>query len=154
MKMRTVHSLTSGMTRWQINAVMESGTHVEQNGKIEMQLGQISCVYNPRDLTESLISAVSIATTYCEDIDKHNKARKLSSIISNDQHSAATPKDLARLWNIGLQTTKDTIRVTMQKRTRTEIHPMTRRVRVDHLHLHCQQLRGTWYTDTLLSKVK
>jgi hypothetical protein len=31
---------------------------------------------------------------------------------------------------------------------------MTRQVRVDHLHLHRQQLRGTWYADTLLSKVK
>jgi hypothetical protein len=34
------------------------------------------------------------------------------------------------------------------------IHPMTRRVRVDHLHLHHPRLRGTWYADTLLSKVK
>ena len=85
MEMRTVHSLTSGMTRRQINAVMESGTHAERNGEIEMQLGRISCVYNPRDLAESLISAVSIATTYREDIDKQNEARKLSSIISNDR---------------------------------------------------------------------
>jgi hypothetical protein len=46
MEMRTIHSLTSGMTRRQINAIMESGTHVKQNGEIEMQLGQISCVYN------------------------------------------------------------------------------------------------------------
>jgi hypothetical protein len=133
---------------------MESGTHVEQNGKIEMQLGQISCVYNPRDLTDSLILAISIATTYREDIDKQNEARKLSSIISNNLHSAATPKDLARLWNIGLQTAKDTVCVTTQKGIRTAIHPMTRRVQVDHLHLHHQQLRGTRYTDTLLSKVK
>jgi hypothetical protein len=27
-------------------------------------------------------------------------------------------------------------------------------MRVDHLHLHWQQLRGTWKTDTLLLKVK
>jgi hypothetical protein len=105
---------------------MESGTHVKWNSKIEMQLGQISCVYNPRDLAESLISAVSIAMTYRKDIDKQNEARKLSSIISNDRHSAATPKDLARLWNISLQTAKDTVRVTTQKGIRTAIHPMTR----------------------------
>jgi hypothetical protein len=85
MEMRTVHSLTSGMTRRQINGVMESGTHAKRNGEIKIQLGQISCVYNPRNLAESLISAVSIATTYREDIDKQNEARKLSSIISNDR---------------------------------------------------------------------
>jgi hypothetical protein len=84
-----------------------------------MQLGQISRVSNPRDLAESLILAVSIATTYCEDIDKQNEARKLSSIISNDQHSAAMPEDLARLWNIGLQTAKDTICVMTQKGIKT-----------------------------------
>jgi hypothetical protein len=133
---------------------MESGTYVKRNGKIEMQLGQIFCAHNPRDLTESLILAVNIATTYRKDIDKQNKARKLSSIISNNQHSAATPEYLARFWNISLQTAKDTVQVMTQTGIRTAIHPMTRCVRVDHLHLHCQRLRGTWYTDTLLSKVK
>jgi hypothetical protein len=44
--------------------------------------------------------------------------------------------------------------VTTQSRIRTAIHPMTRRVRVDHLNLHRQCLKGTWYIDTLLSKVK
>jgi hypothetical protein len=107
---------------------MESGKQVEPNGEIEMQLGQILCMYNPRDFTVRLISAVNIATTYREDIDKQKNARKLSSIISNDRHSAATPKDLARLWNAGLQTAKDTVHVTTQIGIRTAIHPMTRRV--------------------------
>ena len=31
---------------------------------------------------------------------------------------------------------------------------MTQRVRVDHLYLHHPRLRGTWYTETLMSKVK
>jgi hypothetical protein len=79
---------------------------------------------------------------------------RASSIITNDRHSIATPEDLACLWNIGIQTAKDTVRVTMQKGIRTAMHPMTRRVRVDHLHLHQQRLRGTWYADPLLSKVK
>ena len=154
MEMRTVHSLRSGMTRRQLNAVRENGPQIDTNGEIETNLGQISSVYNPRDFTERLISAVNIATAYRDDIDAQKEARKLSSIISNDRHSAATPEDLARLWNIGLQTAKDMVRVTTQKGIRTAIHPMTRRVRVDHLHLHRERLRGTWYADTLLSKVK
>jgi hypothetical protein len=42
----------------------------------------------------------------------------------------------------------------MQHGMQMAIHPMTRRVRVDHLNLHQQQLRGTWFADTLLSKAK
>ena len=34
------------------------------------------------------------------------------------------------------------------------VHPMMRRLCIDHLHLHQQWLKGTWYMDTLLSKVK
>jgi hypothetical protein len=101
--------------------------------------------------------------TYRDDIDQLNDERRrvhndiklqASSIITNERHSVATPEDLARLWNIGIQTAKDTVRVTTKKGIRTATHPMTRRVRVDHLHLHRQRLRGTWYADTLLSKVK
>ena len=99
-EMRTVHSLMSGMTGRQINAVKDNRSQITVNGEIEMQLGQISSVYNQRDFTERLISAVNIATAYRDDIDRQNETRKLSSIISNDRHSAATPEDLARLWNI------------------------------------------------------
>jgi hypothetical protein len=31
---------------------------------------------------------------------------------------------------------------------------MSRRLRVDHLHLHRPRLKGTWYLDTLIAKVK
>jgi hypothetical protein len=147
---------------------------------IELQHGMIPCTLNPGDFTEwLLLSAVNIAMAYREDIDqwsderkasrtilnlslpddpivtKYMEERKASSIlVSNKRHSIATPEDLARLWNIGIQKAKETVRVTTKKSIRTAIHPMTRRVRVDHLHLHQQRLRGTWYTDTLLSKVK
>ena len=46
------------------------------------------------------------------------------------------------------------IQVTTQCRIRTAVHPMTRQLWVDHLHLHQHHLRGTWFTDTLLSKVQ
>jgi hypothetical protein len=64
------------------------------------------------------------------------------------------PEELARKSNIGIQTAKDAVRLTRQRGIRTAIHPMMRRVWVDHLNLNRQRLKGTWYTDTLLSKVK
>jgi hypothetical protein len=174
-EMRTIKSLTSGMTRRQIRSVTENEartqieltrrqirsvtenearTQIERYGETDIELGKISCAYDTKDFCDHLIFAVNIATTYREDIDQWNEERKVSSIISNERHSKATPEELASKWNIGLQTAKDTIRVTTQRGIRTAIHPMTRRVRVDHLNLHRQRLKGTWFADTLLSKVK
>jgi hypothetical protein len=31
---------------------------------------------------------------------------------------------------------------------------MSRRLRVDHSHLHRPRLKGTWYLDTLITKIK
>jgi hypothetical protein len=49
---------------------------------------------------------------------------------------------------------KATLAVTMQHGVRTVVHPMLRWLRVDHLHLHRPRLKGTWYLDTLIAKVK
>ncbi len=34
------------------------------------------------------------------------------------------------------------------------MHPLLRCFRVDHLHLHKPRLKGMWYLDTLIAKVK
>jgi hypothetical protein len=122
-EMRIIRSLESGTTKRHV--IFEETTMAEG-------------IYNPKDFCERLISAVNIATVYRDDVDQWNDERKASSVISNDRHSKATPEELARKWNIGLQTAKDTIRVTTQRGIRTAIHPMVRRVRVDHLDLHRQ----------------
>ena len=49
---------------------------------------------------------------------------------------------------------KDTLQVTMQHGVWTGVHPLMRRLRIDHLNLHHLQLRGTWFLDTLFLKVK
>ena len=151
-EMRNIKSLSVQ----QVNSV--NGTNEKavaaRYGETEVQLGKISDVYNEHEFCNRLISAVNIATTYRDDIDRREDERKACSVITNEWHSKVTPEELARKWSIGIQTAKDTLTVTTQKGIRTAIHPMTRRVRVDHLHLHRHRLRGTWYADTLLSKVK
>jgi hypothetical protein len=128
------------MTRSQIRSVTENEarTQIEHYGETNIELGKILCVYDMKDFCDRLISAVNIATTYRDDIDQRNEERKISSIISNERHSKATPEELASKWNICLQTAKDTIRVTTQRGIRIAVHPMTRRVRVDHLNFHRQ----------------
>jgi hypothetical protein len=148
-EMRNIKSLTIRQVS-ETNVKMEVKIH----GEMEASLGKISRVYSEQEFRDGLISAVQVATSYREDVDKMEYGRKAYAVITNERHSKVTPEELSRKWSIGLQTAKDTLRVTTQKGIRTAIHPMTRRVRVDHLHLHRPRLRGTWYTDTLLSKVK
>jgi hypothetical protein len=148
-EMRNIKSLTIRQVS-ETNVKMEVKIH----GEMEASLGKISRVYSEQEFRDGLISAVQVATSYREDVDKMEYGRKACAVITNERHSKVTPEELSRKWSIGLQTAKDTLRVTTQKGIRTAIHPMTRRVRVDHLHLHRPRLRGTWYTDTLLSKVK
>jgi hypothetical protein len=49
---------------------------------------------------------------------------------------------------------KATLDMTMQHGIQMAVHPMPRWLRVDHLHLHRLRLKGTWYLDTLIVKVK
>ena len=67
---------------------------------------------------------------------------------------AITPENLSKVWRIGLDTAKKTLRVTTQRGVRTAVHPITRRYRVDHLALHRNRLNDEFYTDTLFSRVK
>ena len=98
---------------------------------------------------------MNIATTYRKDIDEHfEKGRNSSGIISNDQHSKVTPEELSCKWNIGIQTAKDTLNATTHHGVHTSIHPMTRQLCIDHLLLNCPRLKGTWYVDTFISRVK
>ena len=147
-EMRSICTLASGSKR-------STSIHYRSYEQSTSPLSNISMVYDPQHFCERLISAVNIATTYRDDIDhSHQRGNQLCSVITNERHSKVTPEEVARKWNIGLQTAKDTLKVTTQAGIRTANHPMSRRLRVDHLHLHRQRLRGTWYMDTLMSKVK
>jgi hypothetical protein len=119
-EMRTIKSL---MTR-QVNS---TNVRCETNirGKTDISLGKISRVYDEQEFRDGLISAVHIATLYHEDIDKIENECKACAVISNEHHSKVTPEELSQKWSIGLQTVKDTLRVTTQKGIWTAIHPMT-----------------------------
>jgi len=116
--------------------MQQAQAQVEMYGKIEHELGKISPVHNVKSFCTRIISSVRIATTYREDIDQQDDKRKAGGVITNDRHSKVTPEELARKWNIGLDTAKKTLDVTTQEGIRTAVHPMTRRLRVDHLNLH------------------
>jgi hypothetical protein len=152
-EMRTIQSLTSGIPKWRLAKLRQQKANIEHWGQIENELSKISSTLEPRTFCKRLIEAVNVVSTCRDDIDEVIEWRKASS-ITTDRHSKVGPEELAKKWNIGLETAKNTIQETTQNGIRTAVHPMSRRVRVDHLHLHRPLLRSSWYCNTLLAKVK
>ena len=154
--MRIVISLTSGMNRRTISAVRQEKSVSRKVifVQVEQKLMKISSTFDEKTFRKRLIGKVNIASTYREDVDGWIENRRVGSIDSNDRHSKIGPEELARKWNVGIQTAKDTLDVTTQHSVRTAVQPMTRRLRVDRLHLHRPLLRETWFAETLMSKVK
>ena len=137
-KMRIVRYLTSGMNRCTIIAIRQeqSASRQVRFGQVEQRLTKISSTFDERTFCKRLIGLVNITSTYCEDVDSWTENRKVSSIDSNDRHSQIGPEELARKWNVGIQTAKDTLNVTTQHGVCIAVQPMTRRLIFDHLHLH------------------
>jgi hypothetical protein len=130
----------------------ELDSFVEQWGQVECELSKLSPTLHEKTFGKHLIGSVNVATAYRDDDDEAMKKCKASVLMSN-RHSKVGPEKLSRKWNIGLQMVA-TLDVTMQHGVQTAVHPMLRWLRVDHLHLHRPRLKGTWYLDTLIAKVK
>ncbi|KAG7369925.1 reverse transcriptase RNA-dependent DNA polymerase [Nitzschia inconspicua] len=145
--MKQIRSLTSGLRKSEVSSIYAEGMNSQaiRFGESDTVLSNISTTYNEQEMTHRLIGAVNIACADRRDVD---------SVMSNDRHSKITAEELARTWNIGLQTAKDTMKATTQRGVRTSTRPMNKRVRVDHLDLHVRRMPGTWYCDTVLARVK
>jgi hypothetical protein len=131
----------------------EMDSRVEQWGQVKWELSKLSSTLHEKTFCERLIGSVNVATAYRDDVDEAMEKCK-ASVLTSDRHSKVGPDELSRKRNIGLEMVKATFDVTMQHGVRTEVYPMSRRLRVDHLHLHRPRLKRTWYFDTLIPKVK
>ena len=124
-------------------------SHGNYMSEPERVLATISPVFDTRLLASLYSSTVSVGTA-----TGTGDSISVAATITGDRHSKVTPENLARMWNIGIDTAKRALQVTTQRGIRTASHPLHRRYRVDHLHLNRRRLNGDWYTDTLFSKVK
>jgi hypothetical protein len=76
------------------------------------------------------------------------------SALTQERHHTLTAEGLAKKWNIGLRTARNTIKATTQLGVRSAIGPLTRRYRTDLLQSKYRRLNTTFYTDTLFAKCK
>ena len=87
---------------------------------------KISSTFNERTFCKRLIGKVNIASTYCEDVYGWTENRRASSIDSNDRHSQIGPEELARKWNVGIQTVNDTLDIPKQHGVCTAVQPKSK----------------------------
>ena len=62
---------------------------------------------------------------YREDLDTWEEQWRVGGVISNDRHSTVTPEEVARKWNIGLETAKKTLKVMTPYGIHMAVHLMT-----------------------------
>jgi hypothetical protein len=132
------------------------------------ELSSISDVFSDIQLTSRMVYAVQIHTIKRESLTNsllekrtsHHENRisdttnNISYLIAKNRHSHVTAEEVAKRFRCGLETARRTLKSTTQNGIRHAIHPLTRRYRVDHLSLNRRRLNNTFYTDTLLSRVK
>ena len=70
-EMRTIHSLTSSMSKRSISAMLrdQSNSRQVRFGQVEQELTKIATVFDERTFCRRLIGTVNIATNFRDDID-------------------------------------------------------------------------------------
>lgn len=94
-------------------------------------------------LIERMISSVHTSHT-----------RRENELVSKTRHSKFTPEHVAHLFNCTIGMAKDILACTTQEGVRHAVMPLSRRYRVDHLHLHHTYLAGNWTMDHVEAKYK
>jgi hypothetical protein len=132
----------------------EMDCRMEQWGQVECELSKLSPTLHEKTFCKCLIGSVNAATAYHDNVDeameKHKACLLMPDKHSKDAWSRRTVKEVEHWFTM----VKATLDVTMQHGVQTAMHPMSRWLRVDHLPLHWPRLKGTWYLDTLFTKVK
>jgi hypothetical protein len=94
-------------------------------------------------LVERMISSVRVSSM-----------QHMEKLQSKTRHSQFEPEHVAAVFSVSLGTAKNILNVKTQEGIRQAVTPLTRRYRVDHIHLHHTYLSGKWTLDHVESKYK
>jgi hypothetical protein len=95
-----------------------------------------------------LIASISTALTDETLLPRIVANVHIAETISENRHSDISPESLSAKWRIGLNTARDTLKVTTQQGIRQAVRPITRRYRTDTMSLKMRRIRATVYSDT------
>ena len=78
----------------------------------------------------------------------------VNAVEAAPKKTIITPEALARRWHIGLQTARNTLKVTTQSGIRNLYAPSERKLRFRNNHMRFPTLRGRFYTDQMFANTK
>ena len=81
-------------------------------------------------------------------------ARHVDELVSKTRHSKFMPEHVSNVFDCSIGMAKDILACTTQEGVRHAVMPLSRRYRVDHIHLHHTYLAGHWTMDHVEAKYK
>ena len=130
-----------------------SALHPICQGKVTEDLDHICNILMGRNLDATFSKCRLLA----EVTSKNGEAGfSLIKAITAQRKDMLSPEDLSKLWRIGLKAARRTLKATSHKCIRT-LGNLTRRFKIDRAHMRYKKLatrEGSFYTDTLFSKIK
>jgi hypothetical protein len=109
-------------------------------------LASVASTLTMESMLTRILSKVCVATYLPQDCD-----RKIAAM----RHSQVTAEELAKKWRVGIDTARQTLKVTTQLGVRTAVHPfLMRQYRTDHFTLRYKRLNETFYADMMFAMVK
>ena len=117
--------------------------------KTDIHLGRILDWLVEKTITERLIASVNVKEVNKLKPRKETKlllpnhySIRFSEIASKTQHLVHSPEEVSRKFNIGIERTKETLKVTTQKGIHHAVHPLHRRYSFDHIQFNQKRLNG------------
>jgi len=119
--------------------------------EIERVVAKMDSGLNPNEFARYITNTVNIRP------EKRQKIMPLTTaqaMESETRHTAVTAEEIAKKWQIGLESAKATLKNTTQLAVRTSLHPLHKRYKNPMAWLRFNRLQVTVYTDTMFSRVK
>ena len=135
----------------------ESRHSIDSRSIFDITMSSISLALCEYTLMNILVSSINV-----HEIKPAHKPTVLNTpiptpniaAITHERYHNFTPEYLAQKWNIGLNTSKKTIKITTQLVVRSALGPVTRRYRTDMMQQHLRRLNTIFYTGSLFAKFK
>jgi hypothetical protein len=110
-------------------------------------------VFNMGNMSKRLIASIKIASPTRQASQVETDVPRTKTFQSKGRHSSVSPEDLSERWQIGLEQSKETLKRTTQRVTRSAVMPLARRYRADRM-FQTKRLAGMWASDTMDGRVK
>ena len=101
-------------------------------------------------MKDPILRRIAALTT----IKANSEETTVAAIRTGNVTSDVTPENVATQWMVGLETAKNSLKVTTQRGIRFISNPATRRFKTQMVHLRYPRLRRMFYADIMEPKIK